>query len=45
MGHGNLMSSLAGRVCRPRSVVVPTARLERRAGERGGDDDLLEFNI
>ena len=29
----------------PHSVVMPTARVERRAGERGGDDDLLEFNI
>ena len=29
----------------PHSVVMPTARVERREGERGGDDDLLEFNI
>jgi serine O-acetyltransferase len=29
----------------PHSVVMPTARVERRTGERGGADDLLEFNI
>jgi hypothetical protein len=29
----------------PYSVVTPTARVERRAGDSSPADDLIEFNI
>ena len=47
IGHG---SRIGGNVwltrsVPPHSVVTPTARVERRAGESGPADDLIEFNI